>query len=138
MCVPHTLLCVMCLVIMAFVIKWHISMYGCTQHKHYDVRLIFWEPMLAKRPHSAGLCPAVPQSRSPAASVDFLHMCTAAYKLPHNVLWLALHILLCNVQYTIVCMYTNSFIRYCCLLGLYLLRFKIHKLLYNVLWLRLH
>ena len=116
------------------------------KHKHY-VPFDFWEPMLAKRSTFREI-----MSRCLAAGVHFpVH--TVAYKLLCNVLWVLLHTLLCNVHKlhynnTIVFMYTNSFLRYCCLLGLYLLFLKctncfemycglyctynVHKLPYNL------
>ena len=88
----------MCLVIMAFVIKWHITMYGYTQHKHYDVCLIFWEPVLANRPTFRVImssCPAVLQQASISS------IC---------VLWITNSLIMyCGLHYTYSFkMYTNS------------------------------
>ena len=59
------------------------------KHKH-DVPFDFWEPMLAKRSTFRGIMPG-----GFAAGVHFpVH--TVAYKLLCNVLWVLLHILLCN------------------------------------------
>ena len=68
----------MCLVIMAFV-NGTLYMYGYTQHKQYDVRLIFGNPCLPSVPHSAGLCPAVSRRASFFQYLLWLTNCFVMY-----------------------------------------------------------
>ena len=54
-------------------------MYGYKVHKQYDVRLFFVSPCLPTVPHSAGLCPAVPQQASISPYVLWLTNCFIMY-----------------------------------------------------------
>ena len=79
-----TMLNLMCLVIMASGIKWHVIYVWlhatqATKNTSMTFRLIFGSPCLPSVPHSVGLCPAVSQRASIFQYILWLTNCFVMY-----------------------------------------------------------